>query len=185
MLKLIIHITILVLSLSSCDREYIRVYKIPKPTEMIEEKMPKTVQVSNQINLTWNKPFGWEEVAGHSMRLASFNVPYTEGYADLSITSFPGKSGGVAANVNRWLGQIGMEPLDSKSINKIQNLKFGRLGSYKYFKLMGNIDTESAILASIFEIQDNTLFVKCLIPVRFADEIESDFIKFCGTLFVK
>ena len=185
MLKLIIYNILSVLFLSSCEREYIRVYKIPKPAEMIERKMPKTVQGSNQINLTWNKPVGWEEVVGHSMRLASFNVPYAEGYADLSITSFPGKSGGVAANVNRWLGQIGMEPLDSKGIDKIQNLKVGRLGRYKYFKLMSNIDDKSAILASIFEIQDNTLFVKCLIPVRFADEIESDFIKFCGTLFVK
>ena len=167
----------------SCEQDTIRVYKIPKPkptlvnTELDPEK--------SSFNLIWNKPESWQEVQGHSMRLASFKIPHEGGYADLSITSFPGKSGGIAANVNRWLGQIGLEPMDSLGINKIQKNRIGKLGNYKYFKLINNDKERSAILASIFELQDHTLFIKCSLPFNSLEKIESDFIPFCGTLFFK
>tara|TARA_B100000579_G_scaffold316480_1_gene266049 strand:+ start:3841 stop:4353 length:513 start_codon:yes stop_codon:yes gene_type:complete len=167
----------------SCEQDTIRVYKIPKPkptlvnTELEPEK--------SSFNLIWNKPESWQEVQGHSMRLASFKIPHEGGYADLSITSFPGKSGGIAANVNRWLGQIGLEPMDSLGINKIQKNRIGKLGNYKYFKLINNDKERSAILASIFELQGHTLFIKCSLPFNSLEQIESDFIPFCGTLFFK
>ena len=167
----------------SCEQDTIRVYKIPKPkptlvnTELDPEK--------SSFNLIWNKPESWQEVQGHSMRLASFKIPHEGGYADLSITSFPGMSGGIAANVNRWLGQIGLEPMDSLGINKIQKNRIGKLGNYKYFKLINNDNERSAILASIFELQDHTLFIKCSLPFNSLEQIESDFIPFCGTLFFK
>ena len=50
------------------------------------------------------------------MRLASHKVSDEDGNEiDFSITSFPGDVGGLLANVNRWLGQIGLPPTDQKT----------------------------------------------------------------------
>ena len=53
------------------------------------------------------------------MRLASYEVADKNGSRlDFSVTSFPGDVGGLLANVNRWLGQIGMEEVKE---NEIEN----------------------------------------------------------------
>ena len=55
------------------------------------------------------------------MRLASFNAPYGNGIADISVTNFSGDGGGLKANVNRWRKQLGMEPQSIFQINTNKN----------------------------------------------------------------
>ena len=46
------------------------------------------------------------------MRKGSFSVKGDGGAeADLSITAFPGATGGLEANLNRWRGQVALPPL--------------------------------------------------------------------------
>lgn len=53
------------------------------------------------------------------MRLASYKVNDAEGNElDFSVTSFPGDVGGLLANVNRWLGQIGVQPTDVEGLKE-------------------------------------------------------------------
>jgi len=62
---------------------------------------PKTVSV----------PTGWKPGKVSSMRLGSYSVEEEDGCSlDISITSFPGDSGGLLPNAERWLGQIGLKP---------------------------------------------------------------------------
>ena len=62
--------------------------------------------------LTWTAPATWQAKALSSFRKGSYSVP-GEGAAagDLAITAFPGDTGGLFANVNRWRGQIGLAPV--------------------------------------------------------------------------
>ncbi len=63
-------------------------------------------------SLTWTAPVAWTAMPDRPMRKATFAVKGTDGTtADLSITSFPGDTGGLLANFNRWRGQIGLPPL--------------------------------------------------------------------------
>src|SRR5262249_37760880 len=41
-----------------------------------------------------------------------------EGSGDVSISKFPGDVGGLAANVNRWRGQLGLAGLASTEVQK-------------------------------------------------------------------
>ena len=41
---------------------------------------------------------------------------YAVGGAEVAITAFPGDVGGVLANVNRWRGQVGLDPLDEPGL---------------------------------------------------------------------
>lgn len=60
----------------------------------LELKLPKTWAKSDTVS---------------SMRLATYEIPVAEGDKDkgeLSIFTFPGGGGGVAANLDRWVGQF-------------------------------------------------------------------------------
>ena len=53
------------------------------------------------------------------MRVGNYSVSNKAGEAlDFSITSFPGEVGGILANVNRWLGQVGMSPTDEQGLSQ-------------------------------------------------------------------
>ena len=168
----------------SCDSgDHIRTYRLPKPDKVsnnniIDEKN------KNDFSLKWKTPDTWIEVQGHSMRLASFNIPLSDGNGDVSITTFSGISGGIEANVNRWLGQIGLEPLSLVNIQKISLAGTGKLGDYKYFKLINDDKKETAILASIFQLEARTVFVKLSINAGEIIKVESDFRSFCESIFV-
>lgn len=68
--------------------------------------------------LKWEVQEGWKSIPATSMRYASFAVTGKNGETgDLSISTFPGAAGGDLQNVNRWRGQVGLEPVsDIKSL---------------------------------------------------------------------
>ena len=63
-----------------------------------------------RLPITWKTPAGWEEYdAGSEMRAASWRVK-GEPQTDCSLTLLPSR-GGLAANVNRWRGEMGLAAL--------------------------------------------------------------------------
>jgi hypothetical protein len=67
--------------------------------------------------VAWNVPEGWQPGAPAPMRFASFTAPGPDGTsADISVVTFPGDAGGDLANVNRWLGQLGLDPVDDAGL---------------------------------------------------------------------
>ena len=67
--------------------------------------------------LTWTAPAEWQAKALTQMRRGSFTVR-GEGNAtaDLSIVVLPGAAGGLAENLNRWRGQVGLASLDATQV---------------------------------------------------------------------
>lgn len=51
------------------------------------------------------------------MRLGNFTAG--EGKAEITVMNFPGKVGGLMANVNRWREQSGLPPVDDSGISKV------------------------------------------------------------------
>ena len=51
------------------------------------------------------------------MRKGSYAINRGGETADLSITAFPGDVGGLAANVNRWRGQVGLPLLRAEDLD--------------------------------------------------------------------
>jgi hypothetical protein len=74
--------------------------------------MAGTAVPTGSDRLTWTAPAAWTAMPERPMRKATFAVPGEAGAtADLSITAFPGDTGGLLANLNRWRGQIALAPL--------------------------------------------------------------------------
>ena len=62
-------------------------------------------------------PAGWQQLAPGNMQVAKFSVPEQSGAkADVSVSVFPGDTGGVLANSNRWRKQLGLPEVDQAGL---------------------------------------------------------------------
>jgi len=61
----------------------------------------------------WNTPAGWREMAPTQLRLVNFQAG-PEGTAECYLTQLSG--GDALSNVNRWRGQMGLEPLGNHEL---------------------------------------------------------------------
>ena len=76
-----------------------------------------TLSVSAK-ELEWTLPDTWEvSPEKKAMRLATFLVKADKSLA-ISVSRFPGNVGGELANVNRWRGQIGLDPVSAEDLQK-------------------------------------------------------------------
>jgi len=80
--------------------------------------MTGSVPTSANTDLVWTAPAAWTAKALGTMRKGSYAVPGEGGTAaDLAITAFPGDTGGLFANVNRWRGQVGLGPVEAAQLD--------------------------------------------------------------------
>jgi len=107
---------IALVALSGCEDNEIRAYRAPKsaPQEQaITHGLPASTMMDQAV--VWTLPEGWTEVpTEQAMRIATFRAG--EGIPEITLSAFPGAAGGVLANINRWRGQIGMEPTDNAGL---------------------------------------------------------------------
>jgi len=64
----------------------------------------------------WTAPADWTEVAGGQFLVTKFTI--AGGDAAVNVSSSPGDGGGVAANVNRWRKQLGLDELTGADLAK-------------------------------------------------------------------
>ena len=96
---------------------------------------------------------------------------------ELSITEFSGTSGGIKANINRWRGQISLPSESEQSILDASLSYKSKLGNFLFFEL-SNEKSNQGILASIFELQNRTIFVKLSIEQTALSSVKNDFLIF-------
>lgn len=68
--------------------------------------------------LRWDLPAGWVERAPSAMRVANF-LAAGDADAECYLSILAGDAGGIGANVNRWLGQMGQPALGPAQIEAL------------------------------------------------------------------
>lgn len=121
---------------AGCNRDGVKVYKVnssdtvattPPPVASttpgaMPPTMPNGLPVpdnSGLPKLKYTLPDGWKEKAPTQMRVASFDIAENGKTADVSVIPLGAMSGGDAANVTRWRGQVGQPPVDDTEVQKI------------------------------------------------------------------
>tara|TARA_Y100000591_G_scaffold254895_1_gene226624 strand:- start:500 stop:1075 length:576 start_codon:yes stop_codon:yes gene_type:complete len=161
----------------------IKSYRTPKKDFGLEIIQKEEISnKGNELNLTWNLPDTWVPSKGHSMRLASFDVPYSKGVGDLSIVSLSGSSGGLLANVNRWRGQVELEPINETDILTTSTVGESKMGPYRVFKMTNENKKGKAIIAAVLPTGEKTFFIKLTTDVQGISELEPSFKKFCSSI---
>lgn len=74
--------------------------------------VPKANQVVTDGKPVWTIPAGWQAAPPSQFLLAKFLIADADGrQAQVNINSLTGDGGGLAANANRWRGQLGLPPM--------------------------------------------------------------------------
>jgi hypothetical protein len=125
---------LLTLTALGCDQqEQISFYDSPKdPPPATAPAMPAmaTADAANPSGagdadpgaagtLTWTVPQGWQQKPASEMRFATFQV---NDNPPVQLTVIPlggGPAGDVQANVNRWEGQLGLQPTPAEKIDSV------------------------------------------------------------------
>jgi hypothetical protein len=118
------------LTLAGCDRDGVKVYKVDAKDTVTAPALPAAMPAtmpddlpapdnSGLPTLKYTLPDGWKEKALTQMRVASFEVSENGKVADVSVIPLGAMSGGDAANVNRWRGQVGLTSLDEDALGKL------------------------------------------------------------------
>lgn len=103
---------LVILISSACREETISRVRVPKEGV---ETLAASPAPAPERGLRWSRPEGWRELPASGMRRATFIAP-VEGKLEITVTAFPGDTGGELANVNRWRGQIGLPPADAAGL---------------------------------------------------------------------
>jgi len=127
----------------------------------------------------WNVPSNWIFSKGSSMRIGSFDVPYLDGKGDLSVIKLGGSAGGLAPNINRWRGQLNLAPHTEEKIQKYIQTAESLFASFKWLTIINPENPEMAFIASIFQTESHTIFVKLSATTDGISELKPQFLDFC------
>lgn len=108
----------------------------------------------------WQAPEGWEAQAPSSMRMGSYLVPHGEEQGDLSVIRLAGSAGGPLANLNRWRGQLGLEPLAQGAPEAEGKTVETPVGDFTCWTLVNGDPVNKAMQVGMLFAGDHSLFVK-------------------------
>ena len=181
------HLTLPLLSFifTSCGDEEIRTYKVA--TDEPSESTPATVEeaphdhAAHSNSTIWQAPTGWEQEATGQFLVAAYGLP---GGGRVTVSKLGGDGGGLAANVNRWRGQVGMKPISEEEIggHAVPVPGSGR------DMLLYNLAPESlaadadGILAAVLPLDSETWYFKFTAPTAVLKEKGGVFMDFLRTV---
>lgn len=158
--------------LVGCQQREIRVYTAPRDA--------RPVVAAEQGGATppqWTAPSHWVSQPSTAFRIGSFSIPGSAGAGDLSIGFLSGPAGGVLANVNRWRGQLQLEPTDEVGLKSL--IRVLTIGEESVLLVtLTSADLQTRILAAIWEKPEGAWFFKLTGPVPTVVQEEPVFTQF-------
>lgn len=137
--------------------------------------------------LHWSAPEGWVQGPARSMREVTFFLDQAE-TAECYVTLLPGEAGGVAANLNRWCGQMGRDPLDENGLAALPRVaclgaEVPLLVLEGTYSGMGGTEQPDQLFAGIVaQHAGQAVFVKMVGPKAIAKAELDAFKAFCASL---
>ena len=134
--------------------------------------------------LTWTVPANWQAKPASSFRKGSYNVPGEGGaVADLAITAFPGDTGGLFANVNRWRGQVGLPPVAESELEaSVQRLDVNNFRIVLVDAAGSTNGQPTRLVGAIVPHEGQTWFFKLIGPEALVTREKPAFREFLNTL---
>ena len=139
------------------------------------------VPTAGGSDLKWTAPTAWTPKAGSSMRKGSYAVTGNGAEADFAITAFPGDTGGLHANINRWRGQVGLPNASPADLDaSVQHLDGLGGMHFDVVDLVGPSGTR--MLGAITSYNGNSWFFKLMGPDALVAGEKQAFIQFLHTV---
>lgn len=132
----------------------------------------------------WTVPTGWQEVPAAQFLLAEYAISGANGAkAEVNVAQLNGNGGGVLPNVNRWRGQIGLDPVDEIGLTKVTTTMAVAGGQATFVDMTGkDMSGESMrLVAAIVPTGDQTWFYKLMGDEKVVADQKDAFTKFVQT----
>ncbi len=129
-------------------------------------------------------PAGWQEVPAAQFLLAEYSITGANGTkAEVNVARLSGSGGGVLANVNRWRGQIGLDPVDETGLAKVTTTLDVTGGQATFVDMTGNdmSGQSTRLVAAIVPMGDQTWFYKLMGDEKIVASEKDTFTKFVQT----
>ncbi len=115
--------------------------------------------------IVWDAPAGWETMPASAMRKASYRLGEGADAAELSVVMLEGSGGTNLGNVNRWRGQLGLEPIAEEQLaDYLEPLELtvgaGTLIDLEATAPPTDANTPGAMLIGVVPISGSTWFMK-------------------------
>ncbi len=141
------------------------------------------VPTASGAGLSWTAPASWTPKAASAMRRGSFAVKRDGGEADLSITAFPGDTGGLHPNLNRWRSQVGLPAASPTELDAALQHLDGQGLHFDVIELVGTANgAPSRMLGAITTHGGNSWFFKLLGPDALVAAEKPAFLAFLQTV---
>lgn len=137
--------------------------------------------------LGYDVPEGWQPGRVGGMRKAAFEVHDGEQKVEITVIDLTAQAGALLPNVNRWRGQIGLQPIDEAQLAKdLQDVPFADVEA-KFVELVAPAegDPKQAILGVIAIRKDKSWFVKMTGDAPLALREKDHFLEFTKSVKFK
>ena len=132
--------------------------------------------------LKWALPKGWTSTPGNGMRFATILTAAPE-KLELSVVCLPGSAGGELANVNRWRGQIGLEPMEQSAMDAARKNVKSKAGVTSVFDFTSAGQVQTRMLAGALTTRDgSTWFFKMKGDPAPIAKVRPEYLRFLETL---
>jgi hypothetical protein len=136
----------------------------------------------------WDVPAGWDELPATQMLLAKFSAKGEAGAkADITVSFFPGETGGLLANVNRWRGQLELDMVteaELKDLVKPLDLAGGKATLVEMDGTDVKTRSKARLVGIVFAHGGQTWFFKMLGDATVVDRQRAAFLKFVQSVKV-
>jgi hypothetical protein len=142
------------------------------------------VNVASGNALAWTAPSHWQTKPPGTIRKGSYNIPGKDGAtADFAITAFPGDTGGLFANINRWRGQIGLPAITEDKLEaNVEHLDTGKF-HIDVVDMLGSVNGQATrVLGAIVPHGRETWFFKMTGPDALVAGERENFRAFLQTI---
>src|SRR5271170_5083265 len=173
---------------TGCDRDNVKVYHVEDsdtttpPPAAAPAAMPTTIPAGLPVpdasalpKLKYTLPDGWQEKPPSEMRVASFGISENGKDADVSVIPLGGMAGGDLPNVNRWRGQVGLQPLADDDLQKLAEKVEIAGQPADLYDMAG---TAQRIVGVIFHRDDATWFFKMTGDADLVEKQKPAFVSF-------
>ena len=132
----------------------------------------------------WTVPAGWQEIPATQFLLAEYSIAGENGAkAEVNVAQLAGDGGGVLANVNRWRGQIGLDPVDETGLAKLTTTLEVAGGQATWVDMTGKdmSGQSTRLVAAMVPMGDQTWFYKLMGDAQVVAGQKDAFTKFVQT----
>ncbi|HWH70383.1 MAG TPA: hypothetical protein VNT26_13435 [Candidatus Sulfotelmatobacter sp.] len=159
------------------------------PVAGADTRMPSAaataVTASAAAKPTWQVPANWQETPGGPFLVAKFVITGAEkAQANVNVSMSAGTGGGVAGNVNRWRGQLGLEQMPEAEVSKSLTSLDTTAGKAMLVDMTGT-DAKSGqkarLVGAIVPQADQTWFFKLMGNEQVVGQEKEAFTKFVQT----